>query len=256
MPQRTWRDACQQLLADVDPHCTLPRYLLDSSEAGGRVRVAGRAKTWGRYSSILREFISDWSGPGFCALFNVGRMRNWSEIESVCIHEYGHFIGQHASDVRLLKVINGGQSAECRAFVSELESWSEPEPSAVSPGVPESDSVPRPWDTHGADFVRPFLHLIERANCAGWGLSAEDAWCGYGLSPLRLYRAALGDEPKRLAGLPMSEVVATEAPASFVQFAESDLSRAESRFEEFREREARKSAETPAFSEAGCGKNT
>ena len=78
---------------------------------------------------------------------------------------------------------------------------------------------------HGASFIRIALHLRHRAREHGVLLLAN-ALCGgprYGLSPGSAYRAALGDEPTRLAHLTFCEIAGLEPPLEFTELWASDV---------------------------------
>ena len=78
---------------------------------------------------------------------------------------------------------------------------------------------------HGASFIRIALHLRHRAREHGVILLANDL-CGgprYGLSSGTCYRAALGDEPGRMAHLTFREIAAIEPPTEFTNLWASDV---------------------------------
>jgi hypothetical protein len=79
--------------------------------------------------------------------------------------------------------------------------------------------------THGDRFLRAALHLCHRAELTGaWVPTAQV--CGgwrYRLSPARAYRAALGDEPRRLTGAAIRDVLDSPAPGPFARLWAADL---------------------------------
>lgn len=73
--------------------------------------------------------------------------------------------------------------------------------------------------THGDRFTRAALHLCHRAERAGvWVPTAQV--CGgwkYGLSHAHAYRAALGDEPRRMSDARIRDVLGTPPPEPFAR---------------------------------------
>ena len=88
---------------------------------------------------------------------------------------------------------------------------------------------------HGSTWLRAIAHASFRAVHTDAGsllspaiVAAENAGTGpqWPLAPIRQYIQALGDEPRRLASLPIVEALACPPPESFTRFAEADLQRA------------------------------
>jgi hypothetical protein len=78
---------------------------------------------------------------------------------------------------------------------------------------------------HGINFIRIVLHLCHRAKQSDMWLTPAGLCAGrqYGLSHANRYRAALGDEPQRLAHASFREIIATPAPSEFSQIWTEDL---------------------------------
>ena len=74
-------------------------------------------------------------------------------------------------------------------------------------------------------FIRVALHLRHRADRAGMLVPMFFFCAGnqYGLSPPNRYREALSDEPDRLAGLSIREILATPYPKTFWRLWTTDL---------------------------------
>ena len=92
-------------------------------------------------------------------------------------------------------------------------------------GQPRPTVAPQPYVGHGASFIRIALHLRHRAREHGVLLLASALCCGprYGLSPASAYRAALGDEPTRLADLTFREIAGIQPPTEFTTLWASDV---------------------------------
>ncbi len=94
---------------------------------------------------------------------------------------------------------------------------------AVARRTPVS-GAPVPWLWHETAFLRGCLHLVYRARAAGFDVFPEDVFDSeyYGLSNTYRYSRALGDEPERLAGLPIREALAMPMPRHFTALFERD----------------------------------
>lgn len=82
-----------------------------------------------------------------------------------------------------------------------------------------------PWRGHEWRFIRLALHLAHRAAGLGAHVSPTDVFDArdYELSPTHRYVLALGDEPERLAGRPITTISQGAPPTAFVALWEADL---------------------------------
>ncbi|MBM3984031.1 MAG: hypothetical protein FJ304_27950 [Planctomycetes bacterium] len=79
--------------------------------------------------------------------------------------------------------------------------------------------------THDERFIRAALHLCHRAARVGEPVPLSLVWnhrC-YGMSHVRAYRAALDDEPRRMADARIRDVLATPPPEPFARLWADDL---------------------------------
>jgi hypothetical protein len=83
-----------------------------------------------------------------------------------------------------------------------------------------------PFEGYGHRFIRTALHLRHRAEVAGVlvPLFGYCAGTQYGLSHPNRYRAALGDEPARLADLSFRQIFDTPYPSAFWRLWFDDMS--------------------------------
>ncbi len=82
-----------------------------------------------------------------------------------------------------------------------------------------------PWFGHEWPFIRLTMHLAYRAEALGYGLAATDIFdaAAHGLSFSRLYMAALGDEPQRLADRPITTIGRVPPPQAFADLWQADV---------------------------------
>ncbi len=83
------------------------------------------------------------------------------------------------------------------------------------------------WKGHDVRFIRALCHLVHRLESRGLPISHESAFVhrAYGLSPLKRYRASLGDEPSRNSWRPLADVLAEPFPEKTQQLWARDVSR-------------------------------
>src|SRR5690606_581703 len=82
-------------------------------------------------------------------------------------------------------------------------------------------------DGHGLEFTRYAIHLAARACHAGRAIdlpSLRAAGPAYGMSNVRAYHQALGDEPDRLREKTFADIAATEPPKEFAALWRHDSS--------------------------------
>lgn len=70
---------------------------------------------------------------------------------------------------------------------------------------------------HGERFIRAAIHIESRfRRTHDWEIDICAAGREYGLSPLQVYREALGDETQRLRGEPLREILDSKPPDAFL----------------------------------------
>ncbi len=167
----------------------------------------------------LREFILNWRGRGPCLVLNDLAMQadvHPEDLEAVVIgntlHELAHILDRPALYRERRDAEPDRLKFEALVLADEV-------------GQPRPTVAPQPWAGHGASFIRIALHLRHRAREHGVLLLANDLCSGprYGLSPASAYRAALGDEPDRLAHLKFPEIAGIEPPEPFTNLWASDV---------------------------------
>jgi len=91
------------------------------------------------------------------------------------------------------------------------------------------------WLNHHGRFIRAMLHIARRAKSGGMLVDLPIAFSGknYGLSHIKKYAAALGDEPAKKDWKPLAEVLATPMPEKFQELWTADVQRS---FESVRSR--------------------
>ncbi len=167
----------------------------------------------------LREFIPDWQGRGPCLVLNDLAMQadvhpeDWEGVVlGNTLHELAHILDRPA-------LYRERRDAEPNRLKFEALVLAD-EVAQSRPTV-----APQLYTGHGASFIRIALHLRHRAREHGVMLLANYL-CGgprYGLSPAAAYRAALGDEPTRLAHLTFREIAAIQPPIEFTNLWASDV---------------------------------
>lgn len=176
----------------------------------------GKAIAWvchgaGRRLHPHLERIGLWRGSGDVVVV----CEPWFRLEpsrayGTLIHELGHAIDNREFE----EIVAGEDSSADAAQRDRLkESANEPIFREVSPSLPK-------WHGHGDNWIRAVIHLIARANIGYWDVAFADPF--YGLSSRLEYLEALGDEPNKLASLPICEILKTEPPAAFVELWKRD----------------------------------
>ncbi|MBP7748492.1 MAG: hypothetical protein KA383_20445 [Phycisphaerae bacterium] len=81
-----------------------------------------------------------------------------------------------------------------------------------------------PWLGHEWPFIRTALHLMHRADALGYAMTPVGVFdaATYGLSSSYRYLAALGDEPERLAGWPITKIGRVPPPFAFTRLWDAD----------------------------------
>jgi len=205
----------------------VPQTLLPD-DLGGRSVCGGY--TASRLDLHLRDHIPGYRGRGACMVINDDLIRATRAREdfdyyfcAALLHELTHVLMRPWMYRELATAPPDAIRREAREVAR-----------MVATETPE-DGHP-PFHGHGAQFIRIALHLRHRAATWGAWFAPNDLCAGrpYGLSHARHYQVALGDEPARMARMPIAEIVATEAPSEFAELWANDVHahfRSLSRFE-------------------------
>lgn len=229
-----WKRQCTANIRAVDPASgAWPVYLLDHNEAAGVVDpedfgcMACTSLIFSeRFEPLLRR-RGEWDGPGFVGVFNTEALTRRGVVgwEGIVFHEYCH-------DVLSRPVAELFRAGELPDDVSSLIAAAADGSQPLSPVGPTLDNTLR---DHNPDFIRLTLHVAHRA----WKTLR---WCGDALDIFNRqiaflsstcgYEEAIGDEPARLAELPLAVIPDVEPPAEFIDFAEWDREQARRRYAE------------------------
>jgi len=133
-------------------------------------------------------------------------------------HEVAHIVGRPLlpSDE-----VEGEEVVEFQTVVSDaLASFcTNPPGSSVDQAVP--------WLGHDGRFIRALFHVAHRVRRAAGEWLPHGGWFSprlYGVKSRDAeYEAALGDEPERLAAVPLTELSTIPAPEQFVRLWRADL---------------------------------
>lgn len=193
----------------VVPQSRLPR------ELGGRSVCYGY--THPRLDLHLKDYIADWQGRGHCLVVNdcdLGQLDARdaeAHVRAVALHELGHILERPAD--------GEGIDERRRVFEALCVGY------AVSREAPTDENAAPPFRDHGLRFVRTCLHLWRRAQAAGWEVPLSGYCAGrqYGLSHINMYREALGDEPRRLAGYAIRDIINAPYPREFRRLWDEDM---------------------------------
>jgi hypothetical protein len=167
----------------------------------------------------LREFMPNWRGRGPCLVLNDLALQadvHPEDIEAVVlgitIHELAHILDRPALYRERRDAEPDRLKFEALVLADEV---AQPRPTVAAPL----------YAGHGATFIRIALHLRHRAREQGVLLLADALCAGprYGLSMATCYRAALGDEPNKLAHLSFREFAGIEPPTEFTNLWASDV---------------------------------
>lgn len=236
-----WKANATALLRRLDPGAAeLPLYILMQSEAVSALLIDDCRGITGRtMSTDLRHLLiasGEWEGFGFATIL-CDDIETYLDFEWIVVHEYCHFV-EHGDPGWLIEMVRRVEEQQ----PAEAAAWAPAEP------IIHAYDPPRPWSDHDHSFIRMAAHLARRAEMihrhVGWDI--DD------VVPQRLYlpqsRASayaehLGDEPERLAHLPMTAVATTSPPPAYEAFAAADLERAEFLFQKYHRRPT---AEQPA----------
>lgn len=191
-------------------------YFVSDVEAGPSFHVPGAAAWVGvgldqRLQPRLEE-LGLWQGPGDVVVVQAGWSQQSADGElGTLVHELAHaiqFREETLSPAEVAAFREVDQRRNDQARRGETVRFSAP-------------SVP--WELHEADWIRAALHPARRAGVPEFLIGF--AGPRYGLSGGEEYIKALGDEPQRLAGLPVAEILKTPAPAAFDDLFAADVAR-------------------------------
>ena len=175
-----------------------------------------------RIHGWLRSYISKWNGPAPTMLIDDATITNdcggrWDlmaeRFTAIAVHELGHIVctprlfdHDHESDKAMSDMVR-------QAFVESLE----------KKATFYSHASPRIG--HGPEWLRIVCHLVHRMQKRRWNIYPPQIVDTnyYGYSSTSLYRNALGDEPSRLARLPMTAIAHLPPPQKFLDQWNADL---------------------------------
>ena len=109
----------------------------------------------------------------------------------------------------------------------------EEETARIVPAVAAHLKAPIPWKSeaqdkevrdHGPAFLRAAIHLRRRIQAQGTYLAAQGASAGryHWLQLIETYEGAIRDEPERLAGMRITDIIDLEPPPAFARLWEED----------------------------------
>jgi len=207
-------------------------YILRASKIPEEFRPVGALALAGRHLDMtLRDYIKPWRGRRSLVLINdlvigdyikaayrAGPKRIYKRRETmmVLVHEIVHVAARPVltseKDEKLNPVFEKAVTESLTEFCADAQ------PAA---------SAPCSWAGHGGDFIRTLFHAAYRVRQVADEWLPRTGWFDpkqYSL-PSREdeYRAALGDEPERLADVPLTELSSIEPPASFAKLWRDDV---------------------------------
>lgn len=208
-------------------------YVLFASQLPKQYRPRGCFGLTGRgLDLVLRDTIgATWQGRGAvivldenqaqcyvreCQPFAPEAITARRELWKAAAHEVGHVAGRlvlpseiEDDDPGFRDVVGGALFDFC----------ANPPPIAVACLIP--------WEGHDGRFIRLLFHAAHRVRLAA---SEWIPYCGwfdprqYGLTSREdQYQTALGDEPERLADVPLTEIASIPPPPTFVETWRSDV---------------------------------
>ena len=219
-----WKAVCEKWIRRIDPTFTEPVYLLSARQATGVVEMSEICGLTGLgMAGDVRTALErrhEWRGPGFAAVIDLERISRTVELIGVALHEYTHYVESTAAAIPL------ATSMGRAAYHAVLSKPRDDESMPIRPS-----STKRPWDQHGPAFIHLAIHAEHRAWRAGCRAVLAD-WTYYELPSGWRWRGALGDEPARLAKLPMIEVAKHPWTDTYKQFSDEAVRTAEQSFTE------------------------
>ncbi len=217
--KRDWRADGAELIGLVDrDQAGRPLYLLDVGEVASDFRIPRRIDGFtGPYLwlCLWRVLKPCWRGPGFTAVIRAAR-RPVRKVLAVVLHELAHHLLDHPRPGALSVL-----AMDELAAILPYGRGSTP-PERVSGRPPGS----LPWAGHGSEFLRVLVHVAFRSWRYFGGDLLDIAGQDYGLSSPLAYQAALGDEPRRRAGEPLTAIAASQPPPEYADSSREDEGRA------------------------------
>lgn len=201
----------------------VPLYVVDAALAGpgDTLGFAGESLDLAYQEQIGQR----WRGRGACFAVDLQQVQDQADIETpneearkagfirqalaLALHEFAHVLSQ-------AKLFSQGvtQSAARQSATRCLQT-----PDEDTPGGDVA------WVGHDGQFLRTVAHVEHRARALLRSPVQAYAVAGllYGLSKGEAYRQALADEPAKLAGKPLAEIMQTRPPQSFIDLWQADL---------------------------------
>jgi hypothetical protein len=215
----------ETLCRQIAPHDldNLPLYIVSLSRITG---ILGGPSVCDGFTSpsldlYLRNDIgSSWRGRGPCMVINDLQFGD-EELEDIelvffatVLHEFAHILERP----RLFRERSDAEPTRLAFESIVLAAYVQDPPIE---GMPERPGL----QDHGERFIRAALHLRHRAEAAGVAIGPALVCPNrlYGLSHANAYRAALGDEPVRLADIRIRDVLAGPPPEEFSRLWADDL---------------------------------
>ena len=241
----TWKNEAEALLRGIAPDPQdlgeRPVYLVTEKELTASTDPNCYGCTSGVFDLKLRrrlEGAGRWAGRGFACL--VCEQRIFGEfagqadriarfLRNVVLHEFAHWITWSAMHVGPTVNWPGGDVFDYGARFADAG-----EQPAFQP-VPAT----KPWDGHGADFIRAACHVADRAResgCRVWVGDLDVADHYYGLSPVFLYSISLADELDRRRHEPLRQILASPPPTAFQDLFDADVLASQQRTNDAQER--------------------
>ena len=183
------------------------------ADRGGRSAFAGF--THPTLDLMLKDVIgAEWRGRGAAMVIHQHYTADRELFASIVVHELAHVLDRPAP----YSIAPVDEEPACLATRSRAVGEAVARPDRLADLAPETG--------HEWPFVRAVSHLEHRARELGVALDPFTLLphSFYGLSALRYYRCALGDEPARMAGASFAEI-ATHAPPAGLRWLFDDDTR-------------------------------
>ena len=228
---KTLRDELRRAAEGILPEAAV--YLCLSSELPSELRKRGSLAFSGKNLDIaVKTHLPEWRGRGVAIVVDdtefVDYLGEWfaarpmankerllrAEFATIVAHELSHVVSE-----KWIPAPGEPPPVETREIQrrEEVSAWA-----AVA--LPARDANPWPWCGHGAPFLRLLFHVAYRLRREmRWSFDVRFDHELYRLSPSRRYQSAIGDEPERLAHLPLTAIDDTPPPERFRELWQGDL---------------------------------